>query len=86
MKLFRTEDAVSFHYGTILGLKENQAKPRIQVKTLKPLKDGKFEVIGDVQFKRGEIIGLDEKDIPKGMILKFTAIEKEGPSSAKVAK
>lgn len=77
MKFFRTEDAVSFHYGAILGLTDKQAVPRIQIKNLKALGDGRFEVTGDVQFKMGEIIGLEEKDIPKGLAGKFSLIEKE---------
>jgi hypothetical protein len=76
MKFFKTEDAISFHYGAILGLNEKQAKPRIQIKTLKPVGEGKFEVTGDVQFKAGEVIGLEEKDIPKAYIPKLTEISK----------
>ena len=74
MKFFRTEDAVSFHYGAILGLTEKQAKPRIQVKSLEVLGDGKFKVTGDVQFKIGELIGLEDKDIPKAYLPKLSEI------------
>jgi hypothetical protein len=81
MKFFRTEDALNFHYGTILGLTEKQAKPRLMINTLKSLKDGKFEVIGAVQFKAGEVIGLEDKDIPKAFIPKLKAIEETKPAS-----
>lgn len=81
MKFFRTEDVISFHYGAILGLNEKQSKPRILTKNLKDLMDGKFEVIGEIQFKKGEIIGLEEKDIGKAFLSKLTLMTDEKPES-----
>ena len=77
MKFFKTEDAISFHYGAVLGLEESQAKSRVLSKNLKPLKNGVYEVTGEVNFKRGEIIGLEEKDIPKAFVPKLAAIGDE---------
>jgi len=76
MKFFRTESTVKFPSGTILGLNDAQSKPRLLSKSIRAGKGGKFEVITEVEFKKGEVIGVDGA-IPKALLSKFTAIEEE---------
>jgi len=76
MKFFRTEDTVKFQSGAILGLNETQSKPRLLSKSIRAGKGGKFEVVTEIEFKKGEVIGVDGA-IPKVLLSKFTAIEEE---------
>ncbi len=76
MRFFRTESAVSFHYGAVLGLTEGQAKSRLATGSIRALKKGVFEVVKEVEIKRGETIGI-EGNVPKVLISKMTAVDEE---------
>lgn len=77
MKMYRTETAISFHHGTILELAEKQSKPRLMVGQIRALKEkGKFEVVTSVEFKAGEMIGI-EQEIPKGLAPKLKSLSEE---------
>lgn len=69
MKQYIVEEVVNFSEGTILELSEKQHKDREQC--LKKLGGNKYEVLKTVQFKIGEIIGLDG-ELDKGMQSKVT--------------
>jgi len=59
LKEYKTTGVITLFGGTVeLSLK--QAEPRQAA--LKKLKQGEYEVIAPVQFKAGEIIGLDMAD------------------------
>jgi hypothetical protein len=76
MKFFRAEDTVSFHLGAILELTDEQAKVRMMGKTLRHISGKRYEVVKPIQFKRGEVIGI-EGEIPKAMAPKFNAIDEK---------
>jgi len=56
MKDYKTIGVVSL-FGGVVGLSSEQAESRPNA--VKKLKSGEYEVIAPVQFKAGEIIGLD---------------------------
>ena len=84
MKFYRTEIAVTFFPGTTLGLTEEQAQGRLQVKQIKALKEkGKFEILTQAQFKAGEVIGIEgdiSEIIAPAPIRRLTLVEKEKKS------
>lgn len=57
MKQYLITDVVNFNTGVILELSEKQHKVREHC--LKKLGGNKYEVLKTVQFKRGEVVGLD---------------------------
>lgn len=54
-----TDKFVNFGISEILELTDKQYESRQHL--LKKLKDGKYQVSQTVQFKRGEIVGLEKK-------------------------
>lgn len=67
-----TDKFVNFSIGDVLGLTDKQYESRQHL--LKKLKDGKYYVSQTVQFKCGEIIGL-EKEPAKEMLSKLNPCE-----------
>lgn len=67
-----TDKFVNFSIGDVLGLTDKQYESRQHL--LKKLKDGKYYVSQTVQFKCGEIVGL-EKAPAKEMLSKITSCE-----------
>lgn len=57
MELYRVIKPIELDKGIIVQLSKEQAIPRLR--DLKPLKDNKYAVKGTIQFKRGELIGID---------------------------
>lgn len=70
---------VSFAPGFILGLTERQAQPRLQ--SLRKLDGNLYSVISPVEFKRGEVIGIPDGNVPKALVnaLGEVAGEKKAP-------
>lgn len=56
---------VSFAPGFLLQLTEQQAQKRLQ--NLQKLKDGLYRVVTAVEFKRGEVIGVPDGNVPKAL-------------------
>lgn len=59
MKKYETTGVINL-FGGVVGLSKAQAASRSHA--LKKLKSGRFEVVAPVQFKAGEIIGLEKPD------------------------
>lgn len=57
MEQRKVEQVAEFHPGTKLGLTPEQVKHR--ERRLKSLGDGVYEVLESVQFKVGEVIGVE---------------------------
>ena len=64
MKICTVIATVSFGPGVRLGLSEAQAGARRLL--LRPVGDNRYEAVAPVQFKAGEIIGI-EGDVPKNL-------------------
>lgn len=77
---YRILQPLNFHAGALLGLTAEQAHVRRAV--LKPLGDGLYEVVTEVNFKAGEVITF-KGDLPKAMA-DFVQPASE-PSPAKAA-
>lgn len=82
MKTHVITDVATFQPGTILGLSEAQAAPRVHA--LKKLGAGRYETTATVQFKVGETIGVDG-DLPKHLA-SAVIDEKEAARRAKADK
>lgn len=62
-----------FPAGFVLSLTAEQAKPRSH--NLKDLKQGRFEVINPVEFKKGEVVAVIKGQVAKGSLGLLTEIE-----------
>lgn len=67
---------VSFGPGIALGLTDEQAQPRLSClkKIPKGLYAGLYQVTAPVEFKQGEVIGLDV-EVPKSLIHKLAPLD-----------
>ncbi len=67
---------VAFGPGIALGLTDEQAQPRLSClkKIPKGLYAGLYQVTAPVEFKQGEVIGLDT-EVPKSFIHKLAPID-----------
>lgn len=74
MKPYRTLASVRLFTG-IVGLTDDQVKWRANC--LKKIADDKYEIIKEVVFKAGEVIGLE--DPPKPYVKKLECLEPEKP-------
>lgn len=72
MKQYIITEAMNFNAGSVLELSEKQYKGRDHC--LKKIGNNKYEVLKTVQFKIGEVIGLDG-EIDKGLQHKLNACE-----------
>ena len=72
MKQYTITEAMNFNTGSILELTEKQYKGREHC--LKKLGNNKYEALATVQFKIGEVIGLDE-EVDKGLQHKLNPCE-----------
>jgi len=67
-------------FGGKIGLSNDQHSPRAG--KLKKIRPGLYDIAAPIQFKRGEIIMLDPKEVPKGMTAFLEPVkkpEKGGP-------
>jgi len=60
MQFYRTTGILNVPVGFKLGLDENQIRDRVRNLIIRA--KGKCEVIAPIQFKRGEIIGIEKPD------------------------
>jgi hypothetical protein len=81
MELYRVTKPVELNTGLRIKLTQEQAVPRLSC--LKPLKADKYEIKRPVQFKRGEVIGIEEAFIKPFLGMLEVA---EPPSPQKAAK
>jgi hypothetical protein len=72
MNFVRVEEPITFGPGKILGLTHEQVETRIW--NLKRLRGGRYRVVKEVQFKRGEILQVDS-DLNGFLKGKLVAIE-----------
>ena len=61
MELYRVTKPVELNTGLRIKLTQEQAVPRLS--SLKPLKADKYEIQRPVQFKAGEILGIEQANI-----------------------
>lgn len=79
-----TDRYVNFGISEVLGLTDKQYESRQHL--LKKLKDGKYQVLQTVQFKRGEVVELEKKPA-KEMLSKLNPCEvKPAPQPVKEKK
>jgi len=78
MQFYRTTGVLNIPVGSILSLNDIQIMGRDRNLIVKP--KGKCEVIGPIQFKRGELIGIEK---PDKIMLKVLEMIVEKKSDAK---
>jgi len=71
LKSFRTKEIIDLYTG-VIGLNDDQAAPRLE--RLKETKKGEYEILAHVQFKAGEVIGLNVTSLPKVVLSKLEPI------------
>ena len=76
MKQYRVTKKVEFEQGTI-GLSDAQAATRAW--NLKPVGRGRYEIAGHIEFKVGEVIGLDA--VPKAYVNHLEPARMAAPAS-----
>lgn len=75
LKKYLTLEKVSLFSG-VVGLSKKQAEPRLRIKALESRPGGLYKILSPIQFKAGEIIGLDSPDKAVLAQIELTPAEK----------